>query len=168
MKLYRISEPGCEPILVDPEENDAIVLGEEGRGRQRVVVPMTGRGSEVHPKKTDAGVVLVRGEFPAESRCVIVIDTVHEYDRHRLYGMFDAENISVVCTGIRAFGEAGRTGGGEEVLAIAQNGAEFRLKSKYSASWYRWDGKEWGIMTPEERQAQAALRAFQEGGGEWL
>lgn len=172
MKLYQIVKPGSAPVLMklDTEEGAIanIVVGESGRGRNEGIIPIIGEGPEVRAKKTDEGVVLVRGNWDDEGRCLAVINAVGAYDRYRSYGILDAQDVQTVVFGTIAFGQAGRTNSGEEVLAILSPGASFRLNSKYVSTWYAWDGKEWQVEGPEERQARLALQKVEHGGGEWL
>lgn len=172
MKIYQISSPGSAPapLTLDGEEGpvESVTLGSQGRGRGRDIIPIVGDGPEVRAKKTDEGMVLVRGDWPAEDRCLAVIDTVGGYDRYRSYDLHDAEGVQTIASGTYAFGAAGRTNSGPEVLAILEPGAVFRLNSKYASTWYRWTGKEWVVETPEERKARLALEEVEQGGGEWL
>ncbi|MFA6096102.1 MAG: hypothetical protein WC788_00565 [Candidatus Paceibacterota bacterium] len=147
---------------------DSIVIGESGRGRNEGIIPIIGNGSEVRAKKTDTGIVLVRGDWNDEDRCLAVINAVGSYDRCRSYGIHDAQGVETIISGTIAFGQAGRTNHGEEVLAILSPGAIFRLNSKYSSTWYMWTGKEWVVETPERRKARLALVIVENGGGEWL
>ena len=119
-------------------------------------------------KKTDQGIVLVRGNWKPEERCLIVINAVDAYDRYRSYDVHNAKGLQIIASGTYAFGLAGGVNSGPEVLAVADPGAEFRLNSKYASHWYRWDGKEWVMETPEERKARLALQEIEQGGGEWL
>lgn len=172
MKLFKIS-PSSFPSLIKMETEDgepvaSIAIGERGRGRAQVIIPIIGDGPEVRPKKTPNGIVLVRGDWPPDTRCLAVIRTVGAYDRHRSYELFDAKGIEEIATGVIAFGDAGLVNGGEEILAIVNAGGEFRLNSKYSSTWYRWDGKDWETESPEERHARLALQEVEAGGGEWL
>jgi hypothetical protein len=166
MKLFWIA-PGEKP-----EESDLIAdqigVGEYGRGRSKGVIPVIGSGPELRVKKTEDGVVLVRGNWPSEDRCLAGINTVGAYDRFRSYAIHDAQGIHPIVSGTIAFGDAGRVNGGEEILAIVNPGAEFRLNSKYASSWYRWTGKEWLVETPAERKARLALQKVEAGEGEWL
>lgn len=173
MKLYQISSPGSIPALMRLETEDGkpvanIVIGESGRGRSEGIIPITEEGSEIRAKKTDGGVVLVRGNWDGDSRCLAVINTVGAYDRYRKYEIFDAQGVQTVVSGTIAFGDAGRVNSGEEVLALVEAGAFFRLNSKYSSTWYTWTGEEWQVDTPEERKARLALQKVEQGGGEWL
>jgi hypothetical protein len=147
---------------------ESISIGERGRGRSEGIIPIIGEGPEVRAKKTDEGVVLVRGNWDDEGRCLAVINAVGAYDRYRSYGVFDAKGVQVVMSGTIAFGQAGRTNSGEEVLAILEPGATFRLNSKYASTWYLWTGTEWQVESPEERKARLALQKVEQGGGEWL
>ena len=172
MKLFQICSPGSFPVLMDMETSEGpvsiISVGQSGRGRNEGIIPIIGEGPEVRAKKTEKGVVLVRGDWGSEDRCLVVINTVGSYDRFRSYGLFETEGIQPIVSGVIAFGQAGRTNSGEEVLAIATPGAVFRLNNKYASIWYKWDGQEWTMETPEERKARLALRAAEQGGGEWL
>jgi len=172
MKIYKISSPGEKPTIfpLDTEEGpvEFITIGEEGRGRVRVVIPVIGEGPEVKVKKTEHGIVIVRGDWEEERRCLVVINAVGSYDRYRSYGIYEAKNLKIIAEGRRAFGDAGKVNSGPEALAIAEPGCEFRLNSKYASHWYYWDGKEWKMETPEERKARLALEEVLQGGGEWL
>jgi len=173
MKLWRIAGPGAAPqlvpLIVEGEPVVEVAIGEAGRGRSRVVVPIYGDGPEIRAKRTGDAVVLVRGSFPAESRCLVVVNPVGEYDRYRDYRLYCPDgSVEVLSSGTIAFGQAGRTNSGEEILAVVTAGTEFRLHSKYASHWYRWDGESWRLETPEARKARLALEAVQAGEGEWL
>lgn len=172
MKIYKISSPGGNPALMelDTKEGplDSIIVGESGRGRNEGIIPIIGNGSGVRAKKTDSGIVLVRGDWNDEGRCLAVINAVGSYDRSRSYGIHDAQGVETIVSGTIAFGQAGRINSGEEVLAIIASGATFRLNSKYSSTWYLWTGTEWIVETPEKRKARLALAIVESGGGEWL
>lgn len=149
-----------------------LVLGESGRGRTLAVVPVSGTvGADIRAKRIgEKEIVLVRGDFPDErtGRCLTVVNTVGSYSRGREYGLLEPTGVTVIVIGYIAFGDAGRINGGEEVLAICEPGAEFKLNSKYDSTWYRWSGSEWTIETPAERRARLALAAAVAGQGEWL
>jgi len=173
MRIFQISSPGAKPAEMKLEgEGDEpiteIVIGERGRGRSQGIVPIFGDGHGFRAKKTPEGIVLVRGTWPDEDRCLAVINTVGSYDRSRSYRLFDAQGIETLMSGVIAFGDAGRVNGGEEILAIVNPGAEFRLNSKYASTWYRWTGTEWVVETPAERKARLALQKVDAGEGEWL
>lgn len=173
MKLFMLGSPGSTPALMRMEDSEgkpleSISIGECGRGRSEGIIPLVGTGSEVRAKKTDRGVVLIRGNWPSEERCLAVINPVGSYDRYRSYRVHYATGLEVISTGTIAFGDAGRTNSGEEVLAIVSPGANFKLNSKYSSHWYMWTGTEWAMETPEERSGRLALAEAEQGGGEWL
>lgn len=147
----------------------SICIGESGRGRSKGIIPLVGGGSEVRVKKTEKnGIVLVRGEWPGEERCLVVINPVGEYDRDRSYSIHASQGLEIISSGTIAFGDAGQINGGDEVLAIVQPGASFKLNSKYNSTWYRWIGTEWILESPEQRKARLALEIVNQGGGEWL
>jgi len=173
MKLYRIGSPGSVPTPVKLDSADgkpvaSIVIGERGRGRNEGIIPVIGEGPEVRARKTEEGVVLVRGDWDDEGRCLAVINAVGSYDRYQSYRIHDAQGLQVIASGTIAFGGAGRTNSGEEALAILIPGAEFRLCSKYSSHWYSWDGLGWTMENPDQRNARLALQKVEQGGGEWL
>lgn len=173
MKLYNIDSPGSSPALMKLDTEDgkpvaSIAVGEYGRGRSEGIVFIIGDGPEVRAKKTDEGVVLVRGNWDDDGRCLAVINAVGSYDRNQSYRIHDAQGVQIVLSGTIAFGQAGRTNSGEEVLAIIQPGGTFRLNSKYASTWYTWTGTEWQKEIPEERKARLALQKVEQGGGEWL
>lgn len=168
MKLYKISSPGSNVVALEPDE--AITLGERGRGRHKTIVHVIGEGPEIRAKQSDAGIVLVRGDWDAEEppRCIVVINTTGGYQQYRSYDLYDDEGVDILATGYFASGQAGRAGSGKEILAIVRPGATFRLTSKYASHWYGWDGETWVIEAPEERNARLALEIIEQGGGEWL
>ena len=147
---------------------ESVELGEGGRGRSRDIIPIIGTGSEVRAKKTDEGIVLVRGDWEDNDRCLVIINTTGAYDRYRSYGLHNASGVETIASGVYAFGAAGRTNSGSEVLAIITPGAVFKLNSKYSSTWYMWTEEGWVVETPEERNARLALIEVEQGGGEWL
>ena len=173
MKLYKIGFPGESPVLVELEKDgeplSEIVLGERGRGRTEKTIPIIGDGPEVRAKKSDEGdIVLVRGVYESETRCLAIINATGAYSKGRRYEIHDAVGVMEIAAGIFAFGDAGRCGNGEEVLAIIEPEAEFRLDGKYSSTWYAWMNGSWRVETPEKRQARLALEKVSIGGGEWL
>ena len=173
MQFWNIEAPGCAPALLklDTEEGKPlqIVIGEKGRGRQEVILPITGTGAEIAAKKVGNSIVLVRGDKSEADRCLVVINTTGQYKKFKDYKVFDAVGVQIIATGYVAWGEAGGTEGGEEVLAIVSSGASFRLNSKYAQHWYYWDAeKGWTMETPEEREARIALSKAEQGEGEWL
>jgi hypothetical protein len=166
MKLYSIDFPGATPRLI--EDCNEIALGEEGRGRELKIIPITGTGPEARIKRIDGNFVIVRGEFPPDSKCIVVINSVGEYSRYVDYDIFDKINLEILTSGIKAFGAAGRVNFGPCSLVIISPGGEFRLNSKYYPIWYRWDGIKWFIENKAERDARLALEKFHLGEGEWL
>jgi hypothetical protein len=168
MKIYRIARPGAEPAPVEHSGLTELVIGEAGRGRAEVRVPVVGAGPEVRPKKMNNSVVLVRGDWgEADGRCLAAINTVGQYDRYRSYAIFDAQGLTVIAEGRKAFGDAGKINGGPDVLAICEPGAAFRLQDKYRSWWYTWNGTEFRRMSAEQRAAEEAARQAADG-GEWL
>jgi hypothetical protein len=169
MLIYRIARPGAEPAPVDHSGLTELVLGEAGRGRAEVRVPVVGSGPGIRPKRTDGGqVVLVRGDWGDDGRCLAAINAVGAYDRYRSYAIFDAKGLTVLAEGRRAFGDAGRINGGPDVLAICEPGAMFRLNDKYRSWHYVWTGTEFRRMSAGQKAAEEAARQAAAEGGEWL
>lgn len=174
MRIWRITAPGAAPALLKLETEEGkplqrIVLGERGRGRREVIIPISGDGPEVRAKKIDSSIVLIRGNNIEEDRCLAVINTAGQYKKYKDYRVFDAVGLEIIATGYIAWGEAGGTEGGEEVLAIISSGASFRLNSKYTSHWYYWTTQNgWSMESPEEREARLALLKAEQGEGEWL
>jgi len=169
MKLFAIDYPGAKPVEQTGDGAPSeFRLGEAGRGRTETLVPVMGEGAGFRAKKVDDRVILVRGEFPREERCLAIVRTTGAYSRGVRYGLREAKGVTSLATGYEAFGDAGRLGGGETVLAIVEKGAEFRLPGKYQSTWYYWDGGSWKTESPDERSARAALEKFISGEGEWL
>jgi hypothetical protein len=165
----RLLRPGAEPAKVEHAGLTELILGEAGRGRTEVRIPIVGEGSSVRPKRTKEGkIVLVRGEFEDDGRCLVAVNAVGAYDRYRPYAIFAARGLSVIAEGRRAFGDAGRINGGPEALAICEPGAAFILNDKYRSWWYTWNGTEWRRLTPEQRAAEEAAHQAAGDGGEWL
>ena len=172
MRLYKIEYPGATPKLMkldtDKGPIKSVELGESGRGRVHKIIPIIGEGPEVRAKRTDNGIVLIRGNWEDTDRALVIINTVGDYDRFRNYGLFSAEGVEEVESGFFAFGEAGRLPGGPEMLAVVKPGAVFKLNSKYTHTWYMFTKKGWVLETPVERRARLALLEVEQGGGEWL
>lgn len=169
MKLFEISTPGAAPVLVNLAEKDEVRLGESGRGRELVVIPITGTGSEVRAMKTDRGLVLVRGDWgDGDDRSLVAVQTAGAYDRYRSYALIGAKGVEIVATGYTAEGSAGGIGRYPHHLLLATEGAEFRLNSKYEEHWYRFVGGAWLVESPDQRNSRLALAAVAAGEGGWL
>ena len=177
MEVYKISAPTVEPKKMSSINEDGtavtqIELGYNVRGTGCTIVPVMGDvgAQQYRVKKTpDRGVVLCRSEeFSPEERCLVVINATGGYSKGRHYDVYNASNLTIIATGEKSWGAAGRAADGVEVLAIAEPGATFSLCSKYECAWYRWDGEKWTVETPERRNARMALEEVENGGGEWL
>jgi len=167
--LFTIPSPSANarPVPIDAEE---IVLGEEGRGRAMVRIPVIGTGEFARAKLTDQGIVVVRLEeaVPAPAPCLAAINAAGAYHKNRHYQIPRTEGLQVITAGNFADGMAGRACSAEHALCLVQPGAEFWLQSKYSLNWHTWDGVEWRLETPAQRNARLALAEVEAGGGEWL
>lgn len=169
LRAFRISTGrNPEPLPSDAEE---IVLGESGRGRCQIIIPISGTGEFIRLKRTgDDDIVAVRfdAEKQAPAPCVCAINACGAYSRGADYRVPATDGLEEVATGHYAFGAAGRTGGGEHVLAICQSGVTFKLRSKYNAQWYTWNGETWLTESLSDHDARLALAEVEAGGGEWL
>lgn len=175
MQIFYISNPGRDVEPLELKGKMYLELGEEGRGRCVTSIPIIDSqegGKEYALKKVNDSVVIVKGlkSNPDENdtRCILDVNCVGSYDRSRNYDLHNPKNITIVATGTFAFGEAGGVNGGPNHLLIAEKGAEFMLKSKYSAHWYIWDGENWKMLSTAEYLAQQAINQFEKGEGEWL
>ena len=97
-----------------------------GRGRSEGVIPIIGKGPEVRAKKTDEGVVLVRGELVDDGgRCLAVINTCGAYSQYRSYTIRDAEGVQEISLrGNFALGSLAEPVAGDEILAIVMPGCD--------------------------------------------
>jgi hypothetical protein len=129
-------------ILVDPK---GLILGQDGRGRLRVVVPMI--PPPVKPvlferlsvEMTQAGPVLVPA--PKDDHDLRILVAFVGDPGHRPgadYTVPLPKESILVARGRGAYGNDGRRGGWEEVLAILPMCGEIQLKHKGGSRVLRW------------------------------
>lgn len=172
-KLYEITWPGAKPTLLNSETVTEIVLGEEGRGRRAVRIPVIGEGEYFRPKRMSSGsLVLFRtNEPPQEPGAVLLVANTHGgYSKGRYYTIKHVEgpDFWILANGLFAEGMAGRAMGADHVLAVIYPQTTVLLNSKYASHYYTWDGMSWTMRSNSEWLAFCALREAQSGEGEWL
>jgi len=173
MKAYTISS---DDRLQDgiPVSDNVVLIGEEGRGRSLVSVPVIGPETDricyAKVGMIEGKTVISPSEPDEDDRCLAVINTVGAYARNRKYDIFDINGkINFLVEGKISFGAAGRTNSGPVFLAIIHKGTSFRLNSKYSEYWYLWDGEEFTRYSRSEWEARNILETLKNGGEiEWL
>lgn len=154
----------------------AIVVGEEGRGRRRDILPAPLRPEDCPARIERASVGTTRSGRPRliteqsgdTHDCIIVFRTKggfrggasHTGDREapdnpKAFLPFPGR---ILARGMIADGMAGRMGGNEQIIAVMPRGAWFRtgytgrLYGAPSEHYYRFDGKQLIAVTWEERQ----------------
>ena len=168
MKLCQILEPGLDVYTEGLPVNrkyHAIMLG-NSKG-EIVSIPVIGVGVEVRAKKTAMGIVLVRGEFEPEDRCLATINTVGKYIKGDAPNPLNVEGIQVLASGRTTPPFMSPHGSGIEALAIVEAGATFTLDTGRFMFWYQWDGTSWTVEMQKNRDARLAATAAAEA-GEWL
>jgi len=167
VKIFKIT-PGSVTQMIPADIPDELKIGSSGRGRHQEIVPIMGTGSSFGVKITSAGVLIVRGEFEDNGRCIAIINSSGGYSKGRSYTIPNVDGMKKISQGNHANGIAGRAGNSEVALVICSPGVEFRLLSKYDESWFSWGGRAWKIEGPQERKARLAIAALERGEGEWL
>lgn len=173
MRIYETSVGELKRKNMKADNN--IVLGEEGRGRSQVIIPVSGAGNHVRFKHTGSGVICFATNEAdndrRDRRCAVIIRSSGGYRRGKLYKpQYDTtpELITPIAVGHGAWGQAGGVGGWQDVLAILEPGALYWLKDKYDAkSYFIYDGTI-TLETEPEHLARLALEEVAQGGGEWL
>lgn len=168
-RIFKVHPSGAE--ILSLTEVEEIVLGESGRGREKVIIPLVGEGEYGRIARSDGGVVIARCQQldDADGKAIAIINTYGGYSQYRQYDILDETgDIQIVTSGYFADGAAGRAGGGWHHLAIIGAGAEMRLRTKYDAYWHRWTGMNWVTETVPERSARLALAALERGEVQWL
>jgi len=169
MKLYRAT---TSRIVAFTPADGAIKIGGIGRGRIHTIVPVVGDAvddAEYEAVKTESGVVLRVVDDARDLRSLVVVHTGGGYSKGRNYDWHDATGMTVIASGHCAEGAAGRAGGSEVYLAIAEPNAQFALVGKYGdRHWFRYDGRQWQHETHDARLARLAIEEVSDGGGELL
>jgi len=149
MNLYKIDHIGDTPEKIDFSSISEIIVGPKS-------IPIIGTGAELRARQTAQGVVLVRGDFDPEERCLVVV-VPQPWDVKEL------NEVAKINARIRARGE---------VLFIFSKYGSFRLDSKDGSYYYDWkteDTKEdWTVESRESRRVSLAILSAERDEGEWL
>lgn len=169
MKIFEISKSTEQVRPFDISGVAEIKIGASGRAQKLVIIPIMGEGESIRPKLVDQNVVLVRGDFPDDGRCLVVINCDGTYSRNYIYDVFDPIGLKHLAKGNRAWGDAGGLGSQPHYLSLAEEGASFYMKHVYfGPRFYRYLGGVWLSETQPERDARIAREKFEQDEGEWL
>ena len=171
MQLFEISKSTEQVRTFDFSNCTEIQLGAPGRAQKLVIIPIVGEGESLRPKILGQNVVLVRGNFPDDGRCLIFINCDGTYRRNYVYDVFNPLGLVHLAQGHRAWGDAGGLGSQPHYLSLAEEGASFYMKHTYfGPKYYRYVGGIWLSETQPERDARIAREKFEqnENEGEWL
>jgi hypothetical protein len=170
MRVIRVHNQDLVPL-----DGAEIRLGRSGRGRSEVIVPLdpgVERGSIGDPCRAaadalprasaaitaDGGVRLVPEAAPSD-RVLLVLTGDPGYYRGADYSYDLPTGSRVLARGRGAYGDAGRLGGWDEILAVAPAAGEVRLPGKYGDRMLRWDATVVRILSAAEAKAEAATAA---------
>jgi hypothetical protein len=125
-----------------------LVLGEEGRGRIMVRVPVLAPDPVGDPERdpwerfsvqlTDC-VPRITQEMRDDDRVLFAITGCPGYSRGRRYEITLPTGSRILARGQCAWGEAGRIGQYEEVLVVVPFAGEIIWPAKYARVYVRWD-----------------------------
>lgn len=154
------------------QPEDRIVLGQEGRGRENVIIPvLPGEGEYYRAGATPNGVVVGRSqEFPGYY--LVIVDSNGGYTRGVTYKARPVEGYpfpEVLAEGWGAWGDAGGIGSFQVALLKVRPGEAFALREKYGDHRIFLAGEE-GIASyrQDEWAARKTLAAVEKGEIEWL
>lgn len=172
MKVYVIAHPGATPEELAPDATE-LVLGERGRGRWEVRIPIRGTGPYVEFRRyrDSKRPYMVRHNASKSSgrKCLIAINALGGYKRGAEYLIRAAKALEVLERGKSAFGEAGRVGYGEHTLAVAEEGSEFCLRGVSGLIFsYVYKHGKWIAETEGERNARYMMEALIDGRTEFV
>lgn len=166
MLLYSISHPGA-PVQAVPSHSSTLILGERGRGRWEVRLNIRGNGDFVDFRRysdSKRPYLVRQGTARNPSQCLIAINATGGYKRGISYYIRSASGLEILERGKCAFGDAGRVGHGEHVLALASDGAEFCLRNSRGTIFsYLFKDGVWTLESEEERNTRYALGALIKG-----
>lgn len=163
MNLYRITSPDSVPVLMELETEKGeplanLALGKSGSGRKDGTVPITGKGAEIRVKKTDKGLVLVRGDWRAEDRCLVMVEA------GCICSMFGVDRVDVYVDCDH-----------EIALLIVEKNGVLQLSSNPKSNipvpvWHTWDGERWLMESYLQMAVRVRinLREEQPEGDSWL
>jgi hypothetical protein len=145
-----------------------LILGEEGRGRIMVRVPVLApqptEDVDVTPWErlsieiTDSGPRIVP-EAREDDRVLFAIVGCPGYSRGRRYAITLPTGTRVVARGQCAWGAAGRIGSYDEVLVVVPPAGEIVWPAKYARVYVRWDHTGVRFFSEAERAAEDAHSA---------
>jgi hypothetical protein len=169
MKVFEIRASTSEVHHLDVSDKKEISLGESGKGRKLVSVQIVGCGNDIKPLKIDGKLTLIRGSFPLENRCLIVINCDGIYRRNFNYDIFNPNGVFHLATGYRSWGESGELGIQPHYLSIVSSGGSFHMNhSIFGRRYYYFNNGNWTSESASQRQARLAYENFILGEGEWL
>ena len=117
MKVFTISSDSPEMGIV--LSGGVVKVGEEGRGRKQVAVPLP-EGSIIEDN------MLVEVPSPDSAATVLC---VRDFSGYRgTWTMTQQSGVKVIAEGFVAQGQAGAMGGGPEYLLSLRNGGSFRIE----------------------------------------
>lgn len=157
-----------------PVENGSIKVGEEGRGRYVVYIPILNtpniqrlENAKVGKKEGKTVLFSVSPEEDTDERILALINTAPSYDRHRNFRLIEPENIEIIEEGYTAFGQAGRVNGGSVYLAILNRGWSFGVTEKYGNMYFSEENGKVKQYTPAQWKVKE-LKNLGEEEIEWL
>ena len=158
--LYKIPQPGDDPIFVHPDSYFFISLGEEGSGRDLVKIPIWKRGHLFWPRRyVDTQLLFLErtDRRSPDGEALVIINTFLLSPKWR--GRLTVENLrrgEIIAKGVRAFGRSGTVASGEELLVKIYPGGSFTLRGKYTVYNYFYQQDSWTVV-PEGESISLAL-----------
>jgi hypothetical protein len=145
-----------------------LVLGEEGRGRIMVRIPVLAPDPvgdrDIEPwerlsvQVTDF-VPRITQEMRDDDRVLFAITGCPGYSRGRRYEITLPTGTRVVARGQCAWGDAGYVGGYEELLVVVPPQGELSWPAKYGRVYVRWNHSGVRFLSEAERDFEDALSA---------
>lgn len=158
MKIYNI-EP--TDIAINDYSFSGIVLGEKGRGRKEVIVPVA-QGDLLEPGLTKAGKPRLNRSNSFDG-WVARISTNGAYVRGANGNVSVHKNteFSLVAKGYGAFGAAGRTGNWDDVIITVPDNTLVRVKPSRADAYFVWFGSiKATVLSQSELSAISDLEDF--------
>jgi hypothetical protein len=137
MKIYGIKP---KEIAINDYSFNGVVLGEKGRGRKEVIVPVA-QGDLLEPGLTKAGKPRLN-KSTSKDGWVTRISTEGSYVRgaNGNVSVHKDSEFSLVAKGYGAFGLAGRTGTWDDVIISVDDNTLVRVKPSRADAYYIWFG----------------------------
>lgn len=149
MRTFTVGLTAEEGLFVQPDPFPHIQVGEEGRGRLEIRVPL-GKDLQAEDCPThlhrasviriDGGVeqYLLVAEKSADERALVLLKTPMGYRGGTEWTGLDQSGVLVLAKGKRADGAAGRMGDYHEYLVVIPSGAELMVhRAGRGAVWAR-------------------------------